>query len=60
MAKPVKNNMKQNTHSLLSNNLKKKFMMIKLWAILFMIIIKYYMNNKLMKNKNLVKIIWRH
>ena len=60
MEKPVRNNMKQNTVLQLSNNLKKKFMMIKHWAILFMIIIKYYMNKKHMKNKNSVKIIWHH
>ena len=60
MEKPVRNNMKQNTVLQLSNNLKKKFMMIKRLAILFMIIIKYYMNKKHMKNKNSVKIIWHH
>jgi len=60
MAKPVKNNMKQNTRSPLLMNLNMKFMMIKRLAILFMIIIKYYMNKKHMKNKNFQKIIWLH
>jgi hypothetical protein len=60
MVRPVKNNMKQSTRSQRSNNLKKKFMMIRLWVILFMIKIKFYMNKKLMKNKNFQKIIWHH
>ena len=60
MEKPVRNNMKQNIHSQLVKNLKMKYMMIKLCAILFMDKIKYYMNKKHMKNKNSVKIIWHH
>ena len=58
MVKLVRNNMKQNMNLQLLTNLKK-YMIIKLYNIQFMEI-KYYMNNKNMKNKLLVKIIWHH
>ena len=60
MVKLVKNNMKQNIHSLLYKNLKKVTTMIKHQVIVFMITTKYYMNNKLMKNKNSQKTTWHH
>ena len=60
MVKLVKNNMKQNIHSLLYKNLKKVTTMIKQQDTLYMIMIKYYMNNRLMKNKDSVRITWLH
>ncbi len=59
MAKPVKNSTKQNTNSQRLINLKIEFMMNKQFNIPFTIN-KYYMNKKLMKNKNFQKIIWHH
>ena len=60
MVKLVKNNMKQNIHSLLYKNLKKVTTMIKQQDTLYMIMIKFYMNNRLMKNKDSVRITWLH
>ena len=60
MVKHVKNNMNQNIHLLLYKSLKKVIMMIKQWDIVYILMIKYYTNKKLMKSKNFQKIIWHH
>lgn len=59
MVKPVRNNMKQNIHSLLYKSLKKVTMTIKHQVIVFIVTTKYFMNNKHMKNRNSQKIIWQ-
>jgi hypothetical protein len=60
MVKLVKNNTKLNINLQHYNNLRTVIMTIKLWAILFTLMIKYCMNKKHMKSKNFQKIIWLH
>ena len=60
MVKPVKSNTKPFMRSQLKNNLKQKYMINKPCNIACTEMIKYCMNNKRIKNKNLVKTIWLH
>ena len=60
MVKLVKNNMNPNINLPQKNNLKKSYTMIRQQDTLYMIMIKFYMNNRLMKNKDSVKTTWLH
>ena len=59
MVKPVRNNMKQNINSQHYKNLRMNIMMSKHFSIQYMIMNKYYTNNRRTKSNNFLKIKWQ-